>query len=482
MKNLLLTVISWVLPLLLFADPCPNDTIPPIIESRGSVWDCTFDIFQDSDTNFITVTEESECGLRTVQIARWSITKGSCTDDFVKRYLVTWYAEDMAGNISNLDQEITIIRPDLAEVQFPADTVIQCPDTGLDVLSLLDVPTVYGHPLTDMCGFRVKARIIDTISGWLVGQCLPQITREWRIIDNCTGMMRIDTQTISMIDTIRPIIACSSLEDTVIVSLNPETCTGSYTFPAVGAIDFCAEGEELSFQHYIDGILTDSVVNLFAGWYDASIVVNDPCNNADTCNYVIRVLDDSSPQVLCSLDTVILQSLAEEIDISELNITIESCDPVEVVYRFEDQDPGMEASFQTFNCDMVNSTVNVIVTATNSNGVSSEPTTCHIFVEAEDGVCNLIRANPEKEVASREKTDYNTRIYYNGQELILRSQIGMSEVYLYNTSGQILWKKAWESARLEYQSHLPQEVRAGIYIVAVLFEDGKTDNAKVVIF
>src|SRR5690606_41323073 len=95
MKDLLLIAFTCLMPLLLYSDPCPDDTTPPVIESRGEVWDCTFNVLEDSDTNFITVTEESECGLRIVEIADWDLVKGDCEDGFIKQYTIVWYAEDM---------------------------------------------------------------------------------------------------------------------------------------------------------------------------------------------------------------------------------------------------------------------------------------------------------------------------------------------------------------------------------------------------
>lgn len=479
------TILSCGVPFILWSDPCPNDSIPPLIESRGSTWDCTVDVFEDSYTNFIEVAEDSECGLRKVEIAKWNIVKGSCDDEFLKRYTIVWYAEDFAGNVSNFEQEITIVRPTLEDVEFPADTTVQCPEGEFENFDLYGYPTVNGNKLTDMCGFRVKSRILDTIPGWAVMECLPQVTKEWTVYENCTGLARIDTQTISLIDTIRPIIACTALEDTVTLAIDSETCMALYSFPETGAIDFCASDDELDFDYYIDGQLTGNEVLLMAGVYQGSIVVRDPCANADTCNFVIRVLDQTPPVVSCSPDTINLVELSAGIHISDLNISVSECTgEADLVYRFTGQGLEMNDATQTFTCDMVNTTVDIVVTATDTSGNQSESEICGIFVRAEGSVCNLGRSHADNGIRAGEPAARRvSKAYFDGLNLVLESpEKGIKSAKLYNLAGQLMWSKTWDDLRTRIQSPLPQNIQSGVYMISLEYSDDQNENIRIPIF
>lgn len=482
MKNLLLPLLACLMPFILHSDPCPNDTIPPLIESRGSSWDCSYNIFVDSDTNFIRVTENSECGLRVVEIADWNMVKGSCEDDFVKLYTVVWYAEDEAGNISNFEQEITIVRPALEDIEFPADTLVQCTETGFGDLGLFGYPSINGNDLTDMCGFRVKHQILDTLPGWMIGECLPQIQREWTVIENCTGQTRVDTQNITLIDTIRPIIACTALEDTVTLAIDPMTCVAVYNFPQTGAIDFCAPDSQLVFDHFINGGATGSETMLMAGIYEASIVVRDPCNNADTCNFIVRVLDDSPPMMECPAppDTVVLTEINQIVDVTELGVLAEDCTgEVDLVYRFSGQGPESDSNAQIFTCDMANSNVNITVTASDTSG-NQTTISCEVYVTTEGNPCNLVRSTPIAG-ASHHVVD-RTHAYYNGQHLVIQSDTGMTQAILYDLSGQVVWTQSWSKSVQKYQTHLSQNFKSGIYILKIGSESGEYRNVKVAMF
>lgn len=485
MKDLLLIAFTCLMPLLLYSDPCPDDTTPPVIESRGEVWDCTFNVLEDSDTNFITVTEESECGLRIVEIADWDLVKGDCEDGFIKQYTIVWYAEDMAGNVANFTQVITIERPSTVDIVFPADTMIQCPASGYDDQELFGAPSINGKNLTDMCGLRVKYNILDTLPAMTSEQCLTEVRKEWIVIENCSGLILRDTQNIILIDTIRPIIACTALEDTVTLVIDTETCCAIYSFPETDAIDFCAPDEELVFRYRIDGAASGREVALKAGIYEGSVVVTDPCNNSDTCYYAIVVLDDSAPSIDCTEpDTIVLTEAEQVIDATQLGFTANECTgEVDLVYRFSSQAPGSEASAQTFNCDMINSTISVTIIATDTSGNVSDPVICDIYVTSAAEVCAQAREVAGTSPSRAEAEVRNpARVYYNGQQLVLESESGISALALYNLSGEMVWEKHWSESRNQFQGNLPVKIQDGIYLLKIRKESGLVENAKLAVF
>lgn len=485
MKNLILSLLVCAIPMILYADPCPDDTTPPMIVSNGDTWDCTVNIFDDPDSVFITVTEESDCGLRVVEIARWDLIKGSCSDDFIKEYTVVWYAEDMAGNASNFTQVITISRPSLDQVEFPQDTLIQCPASGYDNSELYGYPVINGNPLQDMCGFRVKSLILDTLPTMNAEGCLTEVRKEWTIIDQCSGTVLKDTQNLVLIDTLRPIIACTALEDTVELVIDESSCAVSYTFPEVGAIDFCAADEELVFRYMIDDQITGSEVSLLTGLYKGSVVVTDPCNNSDTCYYSIIVRDEDPPIISCGESEVHLTEFSQVVSAEDLSLVVMDCtDGVELSYRFSAQSAGESAGSQSFTCDMVSaSPVDIVVIATDTSGNVSNQLTCPVSVTADDIICPARRsiAISSMDHAS-ENSSKNFKAYVNGQRLIVESESAMSGLALYNAAGRLVWQQQWSEVRQRFETDLPDNTQNGLYFLNIAQGNGQFQSVSLSVF
>lgn len=479
---------SCLMPVLLLADPCPEDVTPPVISSKGSTWDCTYDIFLDSDTNFIEVTEESACGLKKVEIADWDMIRGNCSDPYVKRYTVIWYAEDIAGNSTNFTQEITIVRPQISEVSFPNDTMVQCPSSGYDNAELFGYPTIQGRDIGDKCGIRVKYNLLDTIKSLEGGSCLTEVRKEWTVISGCDGTIMKDTQYIILIDTIRPIIACTALNPVTRLVIDPETCCAIYQFPEADAVDFCAPDEELVFRYRINGAITGSEVALKAGNYEGSIIVTDPCMNADTCYYEIEVVDESPPLFVCPLENPVveLSSSSQQVSVADLGLTADDCsESVNLLYRFATQAEGEEASSQTFTCDLVNSTVDIVVMVSDMDGNESTPISCSVDVTDGGNGCPVLRSafvNSGQEDISDMTSDKNVAPYYNGHQVVLNSEIGVTALRLYNISGSIIWEKKWEQQKYKYQSTVSENLKSGVYILKLENGNGHEENIKLAVF
>ena len=485
MKHLILALLICAMPMLLNADPCPDDTTPPVIVSNGDTWDCTVNIFDDPDSVFITVTEESECGLRVVEMARWELIKGSCSDDFVKEYTIVWYAEDMAGNATNFTQVITIDRPSIEEVVFPQDTMIQCPASGYDNPELYGQPMINGNPLQDMCGFRVKWLILDTLPALNAEACLTEVRKEWTIIDQCSDIILKDTQNLVLIDTLRPIIACTSLKDTVELVLDEGSCTVSYSFPEVGAIDFCAADEDLVFRYMINDQITGSEVSLMTGLYKGSVVVTDPCNNSDTCYYTIIVRDEDPPMISCGETEINLTESPQIVSVDELDLVVMDCtDGIELSYRFSTQSADESASSQTFTCDMVTGApVDIVVVAIDTSGNLSNQLNCEVSVTADDLICPTRRStafhSPDK---ARGIKNRNFKAYVNGQRLIVESESSMFGLALYNSSGQLVWQQQWTESRQRFETDLPDMTSSGLYFLKIAQGNGQFQSVSLSVF
>ncbi|HXJ57185.1 MAG TPA: HYR domain-containing protein, partial [Verrucomicrobiae bacterium] len=137
-----------------------------------------------------------------------------------------WTATDQCGNFTNAVQTISVI--DTTKPSLVCPTIrVQC---------AADVPAPYsdlaaflaaGGTATDSCSPTLSFSLISA-SG-LVGRCPGQVTRVYRVTDVC-GNVAEGTQTITVDDTIPPVLACVNnvTLECGEASLDPEV-TGSPT-------------------------------------------------------------------------------------------------------------------------------------------------------------------------------------------------------------------------------------------------------------
>lgn len=486
MKTLLLFVMLF-LGHMTWADPCPDDHTPPVIDGEDIVADCTVDIFEDPYTDFIVVTEESECGLKTVEIGNWQMERGHCSDDFVKKYTIDWYAEDQAGNRSTFRQNVTVRRPLRSEIEMPGDTLVQCPAAGFDDTDLFGYPSVNGRRLQDLCGFRVKNVILDTLLSMEPERCLNEVRKEWTIFDHCLRELWKDTQHIVLIDTIRPIIACTALKDTVTLTMDPETCCAIYSFPVADGIDFCASDEDLVYKHRIGEDIVGSEVALKGGIHEASIIVSDPCHNADTCNYIIEVIDQDKPEVVCTENIEIeLNATSQSISVEDLYLVINDCSSLEsVVYRRMDQQPGTEAASQNFTCADVNTPVGISIIVRDVHGNTDTIETCQVNVTVDQNVvCPNMKLSDGGTLDHPDPVfkSHHTQVYFAGSELIVESEVEFVGLTLRNMAGRIIWNQNWDVKQSKIREMMPDNIHGGIYFVTITNQNGTLENKKLTVF
>jgi hypothetical protein len=149
-----------------------------------------------------------------------------------------WTATDGCGNTTNGLQTI-VVRDTTPPTLVPPNISVQCPG---------DVPAPYtdlasfvaaGGRASDACNSALTFSQISD-SG-LVGKCPGKVTRVYQVVDAC-GNYTQATQTITVQDTIPPVIACPT--NATVACGNPltPTYTGSPT-----ATDNCSTNVQLSY-------------------------------------------------------------------------------------------------------------------------------------------------------------------------------------------------------------------------------------------
>ena len=196
-----------------------RDTTPPALRLPANlVLECP----GDTRTNVTGVaTAPDACG--TVTITYSDVVSNSCGS--TKTVWRTWTATDQCGNSTNGLQTIV--------VQDTTKPTITC--RAISVQCTGDVPAAYtnlaaflaaGGTATDSCDAALTFSLISD-SG-LVGSCPARMTRVYRVTDDC-GNFADCTQTITVDDTIAPVLTCpTNLTVECGASLDP-TNTGHAT-------------------------------------------------------------------------------------------------------------------------------------------------------------------------------------------------------------------------------------------------------------
>lgn len=313
----LFTCFFCLFSILLFSRPCPDDNTAPVILGDDLDTMCNVDLFSNPYSDFITVVEESECGLESVLFSIVDIVHGDCDSNFTKIYTVNWIAEDKAGNQSTFQQVITIQRPLLEEIEFPQDTAVHCRSQDYDSTELYGEPTIGDVSIGMLCSMRTKYNLLDTMSSMEPGLCQTQIRKEW-IVLNCAGEEIRDTQFINLIDTLQPIIACSTLDTQYVLTVEEGMCCAEFIFPYVNASDYCTAREDLVYRYTINGEFTGKSDMLIPGTYEAAILVSDECMNTDTCYFEVEVLEQEEQGLTWNSDrNVKLEDSRQRLSISD---------------------------------------------------------------------------------------------------------------------------------------------------------------------
>ena len=260
-----------------------NDNINPTASNLNPInVECYADV---PNPNINLITDEADnCTITpTVSWVSDISNNNTCPEVITRTYSVT----DDCSNQILVTQTITVddtIAPVLAAA--PADVTVEC---------IGDVPAMVNLGYTDNCD--AAGTVTGSDSAIAGGNCGGTITRTWTITDSC-GNVDTVTQTITVDDTIAPVMAAAPADVTV-------ECIGDV--PAMvdlGYTDNCDAA----------GTVTGSDTAIAGGNCGGTITrtwtYTDSCGNVDTVTQTITVDDNTAPVVSsCSLDNSVLECL-----------------------------------------------------------------------------------------------------------------------------------------------------------------------------
>ncbi len=217
----------------------------------------------------------------------------------------TWYATDLCGNVDSCLQTIAIVDAITPTISCPAsDTLYMSSNCDYDLSGIL-TPNV-----TDNCSTSadIKISFTDDVSGLTECSMTGDIIRTWIAEDLC-GNRDSCMQTITILDTISPIITCPISVDI----FKNDACM----FDLSGLIepvttDNCSNTSDivLTFTDDQSGLTGCGGTGVIIRTW----IAEDLCGNISTCNQTINILDQNLPVIICSADKEVtcLSAIASE--------------------------------------------------------------------------------------------------------------------------------------------------------------------------
>lgn len=226
----------------------------------------------------------------------------------------TWTATDDCGNTDQCQQTITIEDTTPPSLTCPSAVAVQC-------VGDVPAPNVSLVTTSDDCD---PAPVVTFISDVSDGNSCPEIiTRTYRSTD-ASGNYVECTQTITIDDTIDPVITCPA--DAAV------ECGGSINPAATGwatATDNCDPNVTVTYVDSKDGNITTRT------W-----TATDDCGNTDQCVQTITVEDTMPPTLTCP-NAISVQCVGD-VPAPDINLvtTSDDCDPTPVVTFIGDVSDG----------------------------------------------------------------------------------------------------------------------------------------------
>ena len=254
------------------------DTTPPKITCLADV---TIGCGVEFDFEVPEVDDTCDPGPITIVDLGQDETSDSCGLMTITQY---WKAIDCSGNEATCSQVVVIADTSAPVLSCPADATLQCGD-----------PISFAKPtVIDDC-FGPDQIQIDSLEQTdnrdVCG--VGTISQKWRATD-CSGNSITCVQTITVIDTLAPILACPG--DTVV------DCFTEYDFMPPTATDNCTEDGEILIE---DLGLTESVDACGLGYIIQTWKATDCSGNSTICSQRVDFIDTIPPTITCADDLTI---------------------------------------------------------------------------------------------------------------------------------------------------------------------------------
>ncbi len=288
--------------------------------------DVTISCEMDSDTSAVGGISNimTACSDVDTVIFTETIVPGACPNEFtIER---TWEVIDVCGNSDSKTQIVTVIDTTAPTADFPADITVNCFDEAQDTM-------ITGRPemVSDNCDQDPVVTYSDVVTT-LVADCSFTIERTWKVMDACGNAIPDYIQTITVNDTIAPVISDEASNLVIICddNVNADSVFGVWiaTQASATASDNCTAEADLTWEAYNSGTSDPAMLSApdcmapAPGVYrtqTVDFIVIDKCGNRDTTTATFTVRDDTAPVIT---DCPQNETIGTDLGICEANVTL----------------------------------------------------------------------------------------------------------------------------------------------------------------
>ncbi len=225
----------------------------------------------------------------------------------------TWQVEDLAGNTCSANQIITVDDQTPPTVTVPDDYVLEGCDvtaivdfaysTTATTVTLAEYNALTGAAASDNCNIASV-----TYQDSQTGSCPIEVTRIWRITDDCNNTTTVN-QSINIDDTTPPTVTVpddyilEGCDVTAIVDFAYSTTATTVTLAEYIALTGAAASDNCNIASvtYQDSQTSSCPIVVTRIWR-----ITDDCNNTTTVNQSIDI-DDTTPPTVTVPDDYILE-------------------------------------------------------------------------------------------------------------------------------------------------------------------------------
>lgn len=231
---------------------------------------------------------------------------GECPIVVTRTFSVT----DACAQTASSTQTITIENDVVPTLVEPQDETVECGDST--------DPTATGTAIvSEACG-SVEITFNDvTTPGTCEGEYT--ITRTWTATDTC-GNVATTIQTITVQDTIAPVIAALPAESTIDCSVTPE-------FAQAVATDACDSEVTLTFEDVTTPGTCEGEYSITRTW-----TATDACGNASTAAQTINSVDNTAPILSIPADATVECSESTEPSATGTATATDACGAVTITH------------------------------------------------------------------------------------------------------------------------------------------------------
>jgi len=280
-------------------------------------------------------------------------TPAPCDSAFHKIINRRWTATDASGNSATCIQRITAQRLKAADINFPSEITLGCPNTNTAIAVTGEPFAVWNgknYNLSSAGACTFGATFKDSVEQTCGGGRL--IRRRWTVANFCSSEILRDTQLIHVQDANGPVVTCPTAPT---LTTTATDCKGLVNLPDVVITDACSRLTDVRV-YWNDGSELDSLVGELVNFaandplkldtlgrigVDSFFAVGktvlyyeatDACGNKGSCTALLEVWDQTPPEAKCD-STVLSVALGSEgfgeINTVQLNLgSSDLCTPV----------------------------------------------------------------------------------------------------------------------------------------------------------